>query len=202
MDQKQLHRLWAKIRSTRPWYFLAIAIITGLVAITALRQNNLRMIELRALVVKADKENADVEAALRDLREFVYQHMNTNLASGRNAIKPPIQLKYRYDRLVQAEKDRVADKNTSVYTEAQAVCEQQVPQGLSGRGRVPCIEQYVSEHGNKEQPIPDALYKFDFVSPRWSPDLAGVSLMVSLLSFVLFAISYGLDRWVKAELKE
>jgi len=202
MNKTQLRNFRRKFLGIKPWYFLAVAVISGLVAVTALRQNNLRMIELRAVVVKADKVNGDVETALRNLRGFVYEHMNTNLSSGNNAIKPPIQLKYRYDRLVNAEKKRVADINAQVYSTAQAVCEQQVPQGLSGRGRVPCIQQYVSDHGAKEQPIPDGLYKFDFVSPTWSPDLAGVSLLISLAALFLFVASFGLERWVRTELRE
>jgi hypothetical protein len=201
MSKKQLHIFWDKIRGIRPWYFLVIAVLSGLVAVSALRQNNLKMIELRAAVVQADKTNGDVETALRNLREFVYNHMNTNLASGNNAIKPPIQLKYRYDRLVAAEKKRVVTNNAQVYSTAQKVCEKKVPQGLSGRGRVPCIQQYVSTHGAKEQPIPDGLYKFDFVSPGWSPDLAGFGLLIAGLSAILFVASYGLERWVKAELR-
>jgi len=202
MNKTQLRNFRRKLLGIKPWYFLAVAVVSGLIAITALRQNNLRMIELRAAVVKADKNNSNAESALRNLREFVYGHMNTNLSSGNNAIKPPIQLKYRYDRLVNAEKKRVADINAQVYSTAQAVCEQQVPQGLSGRGRVPCIQQYVSDHGAKEQPIPDGLYKFDFVSPTWSPDLAGVSLLISLVALFLFVASFGLERWVRTELRE
>ncbi len=202
MNQKQLHRLWTKIRVVRPWYFLAIALVTGMVAVAALRQNNLHMIELRAQVVKADKENADVESALRQLRQFVYGHMNTDLASGRNGIRPPIQLQYRYDRLVAAEKKRVTDINAQVQTAAEAACKPQVATGVFDKERVACIQRYVSDHGAKQQSIPAALYKFDFASPRWSPDLAGVSLLISLVLLVLFGASYGLERWVRSELKE
>src|SRR5256885_13361455 len=127
MSKKQLKNLWAKIRPLRPRYFLAVVLITGAVSVYALRQNNLTMIHLRSKVATADEQNGDVEAALRNLREFVYSHMNTNLSSGNNPIKPPIQLKYRYDRLVQAEKDKTAASNAQVYTAAQAYCEKQVP---------------------------------------------------------------------------
>ncbi len=202
MNKTQLRQYWAKFRTIKPWYFLAIALVSGAVAVYALRQNNLTMIRLRNEVTKADKDNGDVEKALRNLREFVYVHMNTNLSSGNNAIKPPIQLKYRYDRLVQSEKDRVSTSNAKIYSDAQAFCEKTVPEGLSGRGRVPCIQDYVGSHGSKELPVPDALYKFDFVSPSWSPDLAGWSLIISILFFILFAIVHGLDRWVRAELRE
>jgi len=154
---------------------------------------------LRDAVIAADERAGDTETALRDLREYVYSHMNTDLTT-ENGIRPPIQLKFRYERLVEAEKKRVADSNSQIYTEAQAVCEQRFPAGLSGRGRVPCIEQYVSQNGVREQPIPDSLYKFDFVSPWWSPDLAGWSIVVSLLFLGLFITRFAVERWVKSEL--
>jgi hypothetical protein len=202
MNKTQLHNFWTKIRGIKPWYFLAAGLISGLVAVLALRQNNLTMITLRAKVVEVDKNNGDIETALRDLREFVYAHMNTNLSSGNNSIKPPIQLKYRYDRLIATEKQRVNEANAKIYTDAQAYCEKAVPEGLSGRGRVPCIQDYVSSHGIKEQPVQNGLYKFDFVSPTWSPDLAGFALLLSIISFIAFAFLYGVDRWIKAELKD
>ncbi len=202
MTKKQLKDFWARIRPIKPRYFLMLALMLGVISVFALRQNNLTMIKLRNEVTKADQENGDVETALRNLREFVYGHMNTNLSSGNNPIKPPIQLKYRYDRLIQAEKDKAEANNTKIYTDAQAYCEKQIPQGLSGGGRVPCIEQYVLDHGVKIQPVQDGLYKFDFVSPTWSPDIAGWALVLSVLSFIFFIASWILDRWVKSELRE
>jgi hypothetical protein len=201
MDKRKLHHYWTKIRPVSPWYFLILAVISGAISIYALRENNLTMIRLREAVIQADEQNGDVEKALRELREHVHTHMNTNLASGPGAIKPPIQLKHRYDRLAQAEKERAAAVNGRIYTEAQAVCERQVPTGLSGGGRIPCIEQYVTQQGGvKPQPIPDDLYKFDFVSPSWSPDLAGWSLMATAIFGILFIFRWGMERVIRSQL--
>ena len=49
--------------------------------------------------------------------------MNTNLSSGGNAIKPPIQLKYTYERLLATEQAKTAASNSKIYTEAQAYCQ-------------------------------------------------------------------------------
>lgn len=201
MNKRRLHHRWTQIRRIRPWYFLAVSLVFGLIFLASMRHNNLVMIQLRDKVTQADQQNGDVETALRNLREYVYAHMNTDLASGPNAIHPPIQLKYRYDRLVQAEKDRAANANTQVYTDAQHYCEQLFPGSFSGGPRVPCIKDYVSSHGTTEQTIPDALYKFDFVSPSWSPDLAGWSLVATILSFVLFLVFLLLDKWMKSSLR-
>lgn len=165
---------------------LFLCILLSTIAVFALRGNNLKMIELRNAVFAADQSNGDIESALKELRNFVYAHMNTNLSSGSNAIKPPIQLKYTYERLVAAEKERIRNENADVYAEATAVCEAKYGQGQIQQ-RAACVSDYVTSKGVKEveRIIPDSLYKFDFISPWWSPDLAGFSLVGSGISLFL-----------------
>lgn len=165
---------------------VSIFVILAVASVFAFRNNNLKMIELRDAVFTADQANGDVEGALRDLRNFVYKHMNTNLSSGANAIKPPIQLKYTYERLVAAEKERVKSLNADVYAEATAACEAKYGQGQIQQ-RAACVSEYVTSKGIKEveKPIPDSLYKFDFIAPWWSPDLAGLSLVGSAVSLLI-----------------
>ncbi|HSX53146.1 MAG TPA: hypothetical protein VLF90_02125 [Patescibacteria group bacterium] len=203
MTKKLPHRILAKLRPISPWYLLVAAVICGSVCVYSLRNNNLNMVKLRADVFQADKSGNGVEAALKNLREYVYAHMNTSLDSG-TSVRPPIQLKYTYDRLVKAQNAQAGLSSDQVYTDAQTYCQQQIPQGLSGRGRVPCITEYVSTHGAAapKQTIPTSLYQFDFVSPAWSPDLAGWSMLLTIIFFVLFVVRYGLDRWLKAELHD
>lgn len=197
MDKKYLHHLWTRLRPISPLYFLAACLLFGTVAVFALRANDLQMIELRDAVYQADKDNGDVEGALQKLREHVHGHMNTSLNKRNDGIYPPLQLQYTYQRLQAAEQQRLQESNSRLYTEAQEHCEQQNPQGFSGSGRIPCIEAYVSARGQAVQAIPDALYKFDFVSPRWSPDVAGWSILASGLAFVLFVLRLGLGAWLK-----
>jgi len=125
--------------------------------------------------------------------------MNTNLSTG-TSVYPPIQLKYTYQRLVDAQSSRLAQTNTQLYTEAQHYCEQQNPVDFSGHNRVPCIEQYVSSRSPDAvqlPAIPDALYKFSFATPKWSPDLAGWSLVIGVVSVLLFVVTFAADRWFR-----
>ncbi|MBI2589102.1 hypothetical protein HYW35_02785 [Candidatus Saccharibacteria bacterium] len=170
--------------------FLVLFIISGVVAIYTLRHNNQTMVKLREAVYAADKNGGDVNGALNSLRQYVYGHMNTNLSSGGNAIKPPIQLKYTYARLYDAERAKIDTANAQIYTDAQSYC-QSVDQAFYGTTRVPCVQNYVSTHGVKSGPalVPAGLYQFDFISPSWSPDLAGWSLVVSGLAFAGFILS-------------
>jgi len=179
-----------KLTAIKPVYFFSIFLISSVVCVWALRANNQQMIKLRDAVYVADKNNTDVSQPLKELQAYVTTHMNTNLSSGPNAPYPPIQLKYTYDRLVKANGQAVTEANNKIYSEAQKYCEQQNSADFSGRNRIPCIEQYVKTR-QSEQPakISDSLYKFSFLSPRWSPDLAGWSLVVAILSFTLFVTS-------------
>jgi hypothetical protein len=154
----------AFLKQIPSYFFLGLFILSLIICINALRNNNQTMIKLRDEVYAADKNNGDVNAALNSLREYVYSHMNTDLSSGGNSIKPPIQLKYTYERL-QAQQD------------------------------------YAIHHGQTPTPIPAALYKFDFISPSWSPDLAGWSLVVSVLFLLAFIVSFSVERLVNSRLK-
>jgi len=188
----------ADIRHVPYWIFLILFAISAAISVAALRQNNLTMIQLRNVVYEADENNGNVNQALNELRTYVYGHMNTDLSSGGNAIKPPIQLKYTYERVQAAEQQKVNSVNSQIYTDAQNYCESQNQTGFSGRTRVPCIEDYVTRRGVTLKAVPSSLYQFDFASPAWSPDLAGWSLGISALLFLAFLISLCFNRLLRA----
>lgn len=198
MNKRRLHHFWTKFRGIRPYYFLALFLASGVVCIFALRANNEHMVKLRDAVFAADKAGTDVQTPLRALQSYVTSHMNTELATGPSSVYPPIQLKYTYDRLVQAEGNQIAATNSQLYSQAQAYCEAQNHVDFSGHNRVPCIEQYVESHSTiKFAQIPAALYEFSFVSPRWSPDLAGWSLLATILFGLAFLLALVTRRWFK-----
>lgn len=200
MNKKKLHHILTLIRRLSYVWLLGLGLFFAVVALFALRHNNQTMIGLKQAVFTADEKDGDVEGALKNLRVYVYSHMNTNLASGPNAVRPPIQLKYRYERLVAAEKARVADPG-ALYTDAQKDCERRIPAGLSGSNRLVCIQQYIDSHpASAPAAIRDDLYKFDFVSPSWSPDLAGWSMVAMAGCFVLFFIRYISEWLIRTEL--
>ena len=196
MNKHRLRHLWTRLRYIKPWYFLIIAIISAVTCIYALRANDEHMIKLRNAVYAADQNSTDVQQALQNLQAYVTTHMNTNLSTN-TSVYPPIQLKYTYDRLVQAQTTAAETANTQLYTDAQHYCEQQDPVDFSGHNRVPCIEQYVQSHDTQLPQIPADLYKFDFVSPTWSPDLAGWTLIVTALSGLFFVVTFAVSWWLR-----
>src|ERR1700741_62532 len=200
MNKRHIHHVLVLLRKVSPWYFvIAILISTG-ISIASLRHNNVRAIQLRDRVLQVDKDNGDAESAMRDLREYIYGHMNTQLAAP-NGAYPPVQLKYRYDRLVAAQK-ATQPSNATLATEAQNYCESQMPTGRS-LYRIDCIQNYILTHGaSSTQTIPDALYKFDFTPPIWSPDLAGFSVLLTGVLFVALASRISFEQWLKFRLKQ
>lgn len=199
MSKQSLRRAWNRIQLINTWYFFGLFMLFLIIGVVAVRHNNIRSIELRDAVIKADEENGDTESALRDLRKHMYSHMNAGLSSG--SLQQPIQLKFRYERLVEAEKQKSGDSQ-QVYADAQKYCEERFGQGSLREGRVPCVQEYVSQHSSGQvSQIPDSLYKFDFVSPRWSPDLAGWSLLLAGIFLALFLIRFLTEYWFKSQLK-
>lgn len=174
----------------KPKYLLAATLVSFSISAFALRANNQQMLELRDKVYVADERGEGVQEALQELQAYVTSHMNTDLSSGNNNVYPPIQLKATYDRLVAERGEKLAADNTKIYNDAQQECERQNPNDFSGRNRVPCIEQYVKSKGIVLPTISDAMYKFSFVSPVWSPDLAGWSLVSSFVLAMLTAVAF------------
>lgn len=195
MNKRKLHHVLVRLQSVPLWLFLGLTLLFGITAVFSLRANNQQMIELRQAVLDADEQDGDIEGTLNELREYVYTHMNTNLSAGNNPIKPPIQLKHHYERLQKAEQARVGATNEKLLNDAQNYCEKLFPGGVGDDGTVPCIKEFMEIRGAKFKEIPKEAYMFDFVSPSWSPDLAGWSLVVAFLSSVLFLLHLG-SEWI------
>ncbi len=156
-------------------------------SIFGLINNSQGAVERYDALKAVDESGGDVEGALNELRTYIYSHMNTQIGN-ELGLKPPIQLSGTYNRLVEAERERVSKINSGLEPAAIAYCEAQNPSGFSGRFRLDCIEQYKDENGATEQPIEDDFYKFDFVPPVWSPDLAGYSILAAIIFGLAFSV--------------
>jgi hypothetical protein len=190
-----MRRLGHRFLSLSPLYFLVPAIVLGVICIISLRQNNIHMEQLKTAVYQADKNNGNVQGALDKLQAYVIANMNTNLSTGKGSVYPPIQLEHTYSRLAEAQTQLKLTADKGLYTAAQQYCQKLDPTDFSGRNRVPCIGEYVSSHGAALPKIPAALYEFDFISPSWSPDLAGWTLLSTAFLFILTAFLYIVQFW-------
>lgn len=160
-------------------------ILLVMLSTAALRQNNIQMGELRDDVLQADELGEDISEPLRLLQEHVTSHMNTRMAQ-------PLNLVGSFNRAVEEERKKAEQTgaNPEVYQRAQEVCENP---NVVLSVRAQCIQDYVTENapeGTAPEQLnipPKELFIYDFRSPAWSPDLAGWSMVLSVVAGSLLA---------------
>ena len=198
IHKRKLHHYLTVIRHINSWVIVALIVIFTGLAVYGLRQNNLRMVELRNNVLAVDQANGDRDAALRALGDHITNHMNTTL-------NRPVELVYSFNRAVEeARKDAEANTNSDIYRRAQNNCEiSSIP--LTARAQ--CIQDFVSENAAPgENPAPLELpskdfYIYTWASPAWSPDLAGISILMALLLSFFLAVRIAAVMIIKRVLK-
>lgn len=185
------HRLW-QLRLVKTWQLLIVLVLLLFVSASLLRLNNLGMVERRNAVLAADKRADDesVFRALIDLQHYVSTHMNTSLGNG-------IYLEQKYNRDRDAALRAVSQSgnpNSKVYQQASIECRARWKGGVASfrNDYVQCVVERVSTLGAAKTTslkLPRAdMYRYDFVSPAWTPDFAGFSV---LLCLVLVTIIFG-----------
>ena len=190
MRKTKEYGIWHRYKNISLILLVAAFIISAAITVVSLRANNIKMINLRQAVYTADQQNGDINKSLNDLRQFVYRHMNTNLKSGSSSSEPPIQLVNQFNRDIDAERQRIAALGSAdtVYINAQTTCEKA---GVPITQRAQCIQDYVTKNGKGipqlNLPVKE-VYTFDFTSPLWSPDLAGFSLIVTIVFGVMISV--------------
>lgn len=202
MNKATLHHYWVKARTATLFIPIFGIVLFGAIFVYSMRSNNVTMLNLKNNVLVADQQDGDIEGALQELRQFVTTHMNTNMRQPGSS-EPPIQLVNEFNRYVEQEQAKLSSSNNAnkVYQEAQARCE---TGAIPLTARAQCIQEYVSANGSNIQEIslpPKELYTFDFASPSWSPDMAGISLLLLITSIALLAVRLIAGKVINSKLK-
>ncbi len=188
----------AKIARLRTWQLLVILLLLTFVSATLLRLNNIGMIERRAAVLAADKsgDKAKIASSLLELQRYVSAHMNASLENG-------LYLESSYardrDRAIAAAAS-ANNPSSEVYKQASLDCRSRFVGGVASfrNDYVQCVVQRVGSLSPGQDPaaglkLPRAdLYRYDFISPAWTPDPAGFSVLLTLLLALWIAA-----RWLR-----
>lgn len=167
------------MKSKKRTILFQLIILLALVSLSvfALRENNLRMLELRDRVFKADEANSGLVEALEDLRNHVTSNMNSSLP--KLGDEKAIQLKYSYERAIAKEQERYQKDLAQLSQDAKNACKNSADE-LS---RVNCEQNYIKNNPvNELNKIYPEQYSIEFISPRWSFDLAGWLIIASFLT--------------------
>ena len=172
-------------------------------SMTLLRLNNIGMIQHRDAVLNADKAADDPATlnALIGLQHYAATHMNASTG--------PFFLEGSYKRDFQTAYERAADYSDpsgNVNIKADAICKPQFSQ--YSQAYTDCFAAALKEFPAAPNPseniqIPNTeLYRHDYVSPRWSPDFAGLGIVVCLFialviltRLVTLGILYVILKW-------
>lgn len=190
VDKVKLGHSISKMQRVKTWQLLILLVIVGFLTATFLRLNNIGMIERRAAVVDADTAGDKVvlQDRLYDLQRYVSTHMNTNMGKG-------VYLEASYKRDVQAAYDQAAKSANlygNIYKTVQGVCMPRFTYWSYAYIRCTTDElaKYpASQNLESSVVLPRAdTYLHSFVSPLWSPDFAGLFVLIFLAILALVVV--------------
>lgn len=189
-DKRQAHHWWRILRRVKVWQLLILLIVFGVASVELLRQNNLSMLEHRNLVTMADEQgdNQKIQTALNDLRIYITSHMNTGMGDTGVYLNKTYQR--AYDRAVQ---EGIQNNSASrdLYNQADAACQAVFNKTYSFPAYTQCVAGKLSAQAGGNDPLNSVkapsvdLYRYNFVSPLWSPDAAGIAVAITVLLMLL-----------------
>lgn len=196
MNKRRLHHYLTVLRGVKTWQLVVIALILSTVTLGLLRHNSITAVRMFQDVKQADQQNKNPYKELRKLQQYVSHHMNTQLER--------VALEKTYQRDYQAALEKAANSgnvNKVDYQTAQNICNQQFPGAYFEYAR--CVSDKVAQVAPGENPtikenLPEpAEYQYTFVSPTWSPDAAGVSLLLTGVIWLFIVLKVTLQLLLK-----
>lgn len=182
MPDKRKARLSLKrLRQIKTWQLLVLLLLMIFISATFLRLNNIEMSQRRAAVLAADKtgDKEAVKNRLIELQRYVSAHMNANMGT--------LYLKEQYERDSQAANAAAAEESVQgdIYNKVQDICAPRYAHlGRYSQAYQQCVLTEVKKYPQGENltsklKLPKAdNYRHSFVSPLWSPDFAGFSVLI------------------------
>lgn len=197
----------------KTWVLLLILVPLFFADAYLLRQDHVRMTELRDAVLAADESEDDALIAekMAELREFVSSNIVINVVDDNGAQKVmfgtgPFYLEHQYIRaankaLQEAEAKLTSDDNPNgnVYGAAGEMCRAlAIQNGWSWNDAnfINCmlteIQKYPSADEIQDTIIANLpsteLYRHNYASPVWAPTLTGVAILVTVVIIVVIFI--------------
>ncbi len=184
-DKRSIKRELWRLEHVKTWHIVVLFLLSLFISATFLRLNNVGMVERRDAVYQADKagDNFAIYSRLYDLQRYAADHMNANTGD--------VYLDKTYTREIERLTKQAQDANTAsskksaeILRQAYETCKNRYP-GYSlsytlcvgaEQDKIPANSIGVTK---VEFPAP-SLYRHSFISPLWSSDLAGWSVLVSI----------------------
>lgn len=192
IDKKKTKFRIKRLSQIKTWQLVILLIMSGFISATFLRLNNVGMVERRESVENADKAGdiVNLQQRLYDLQRYVSTHMNAD--PGKIALDHTY--KQMYDRKLKEFEEEIKNQsNNDTVSKVRAVCDARAQQGGYGRFTTQADPRYISCINEEWAKYPAAKstnlqfeapstepYYHTFISPIWSADYAGWSLLVTI----------------------
>lgn len=191
------------VKTVRTWQLFLILLPLLFLTATLLRFDHLKMVDLRAAVLRADEAGNDteIEQTLQSLKEYVFTHTVINVAesNGMQTIifgTGPFYLEQQYRRaanaaIAAAENTLVDDSNPNgnIYAAVASICQPQaIANGWqwSSSEYLNCWTSELAKYPSSDELSPTLisasipsteLYRRDYASPLWTPTPAGFAML-------------------------
>ena len=192
IDKKKTKFRIKRLSQIKTWQLVILLIMSGFISATFLRLNNVGMVERRESVEHADKAGdiVNLQQRLYDLQRYVSTHMNAD--PGKIALDHTY--KQMYDRKLKEFEEEIKNQsNNDTVSKVRAVCDTRAQQGGYGRFTTQADPRYINCINEEWAKYPAAKatnlqleapstepYYHTFISPIWSADYAGWSLLVTI----------------------
>lgn len=187
---KALRLRMKKLKKPAIWQLTLILVVFIIISATFLRLNNIGMVERRNAVIEADKTGDDnlITQRLYDLQKYVSTHMNTDLGRG-------IELSETFKKDLSENISLTQQpSNINIYKQANETCQAKKYQYLSQYRQ--CMYDFIDSipGGNVisstiiSEDEMRLVYIHNYLSPLWSPDLAGFAVVISIILLIIITI--------------
>ncbi len=208
---KKRGRSW--FRKIKTWQLLLFLVPLIFLDATLLRQDHIRMTELRDAVLAADAEENDEKVAetIEELKSFVFSNIVINVVDDNGVQRimfgtGPFYLEHQYVRaankaLEEAEKKLASDSNPNgnIYAMASAICQPlAIQNGWSWNDAnfINCMLTEIQKYPAAEEiqdtiiaSLPSTeLYRKNYASPIWAPTLSGFAILITIIIIVVIFI--------------
>lgn len=189
-ETRNIKRNVRRLRRIKTWQLVVLLVLMMFIAATFLRLNNIGMVERRESVLNADEgtDSTITQTRLYDLQRYVSSHMNADMGT----IYLANQYKRDTQKIIDAASSTASYEDAKPFKEAQEVCAPRYA-NLGGYSQAyqQCVWDQLESHGESAnlssdlQPPKTDQYRFSFVSPLWSPDFAGFTVVACFLIALL-----------------
>ena len=180
-ERRKLKYRLKQIQTVKTWQLVLIFLLMCFISASLLRLNNVGMVERRDAVMTADQtcDREVIKNRLYDLQRYVSSHMNTDLGTKGIALENLYNCDYQD---ILKKQQSYQNEHGNIFKRVQDICAPRY--SSNSQAYKDCVNTELANFPEGQElsdlvALPTEPYYHSFVSPRWSPDFAGISVVIT-----------------------